>query len=619
MNITATAMRNAFLDIAAISLICGCCCCSGCNPAPAHKPFEPGGMLVYEYTPSGGGCDIYVTDLLTGESTNLTGTWKIASPCRPSFCPDGRHIVFQGRESGRWHIYLYDLTDGKLPECLTEDTDADCYCPSVSSDGKSLLFVRNSQISVMDMDTRKFRSLTFDAGATYTNPVFADSGKAVIYEYIIGGKSQLGRLETASLASSGILFDPDTNNSQPAVADGSLIYINRNSAGVTSLMSATVSGASPVKIYSDGVSGFNAPCPYRDDYILVCNAAGGISAIGRHDSRMHRMQTVPDGLAGHPAFCDCTIDVASPEDGGRSEEGGDDIVSDTERPVLKGKLVYHSYTSYDAGDSQMYIYDFASNTVSNISRSWTDVRNMMNGHFSPDGRYLTFMGIGSRTGSWDIFLYDLVSGGQPVNLTPEGSYRDEDPKYSHSGNTIVFKRDGHLAEITVATRAIKVLSKNNSEEYGMPYYNSDDTKILSGVGEGSAAYIGVWDKASSTMSVIFDRKGENDYYPINIDRTAFYFTTHETGSAYDQLYKGFWNGAAAVRLPFNKSNADYSDAYPVSNGWLFLVSSRSGGRGQYDLYIANETSGAIYSLSLYNSGLNTAKNELGPAYFVDKQ
>lgn len=612
-------MRNAFFDLVATSLICGCCCCGGCNPASLQEPLEYGGMLVYECTPSGGGCDLYVTDLQSGESTNLTGTWKISSPCRPSFCPDGRHIVFQGRESGKWNIYMYDITDGRLPECLTEETDADCMCPSLSSDGKSLLFVRNGQIAVMDMETRKVRALTFDAGATYAGPVFADSGKAVIYEYTTGGKTQLGRLDTATLSSSGILFDAESNNCRPVVAGGSLIYINRTSAGASSLMSATVSGTNPARIYSDGVSRFDDPCPYRGGYILVCNAEGGMSAIGRHDSRIYRMQAVTEGTAAHPAYCDCTVEVARPENGGRQEEDGDNITSDTERPALKGKLVYHSYTSYDAGDSRMYIYDFSKDTVTEISRGWTGVSNMMNGHFSPDGRYVTFMGIGSRTASWDIFLYDLDGGGQPVNLTPEGSYRDEDPKFSHSGSTIVFKREGHLAEITVATGAIKVLSRNNSEEYGMPYYNSDDTKILSGVGEGSAAYIGVWDKASSTMSVIFDRKGENDYYPVNIDRDAFYFTTHETGSAYDQLYKGFWNGASAVRLAFNKNNADYSDACPVSKGWLFLVSSRSGGRGMYDLYIAHETSGAIYSLSLYNSGLNTAKNELGPAYFVEKQ
>ncbi len=134
-------MRNAIMNLAAISLICGCCCC-GRNPVPAQEPFKLSGMRGYECTPAGGGCDIYVTDLRSGGSTNLTGTWKIASPCRPSFCPDGRHIVFQGREAGKWNIYMYCLTDGRLPECLTEDTDADCMCPSVSSDCRSLLFIR---------------------------------------------------------------------------------------------------------------------------------------------------------------------------------------------------------------------------------------------------------------------------------------------------------------------------------------------------------------------------------------------------------------------------------------------------------------------------------------------
>ena len=96
---------------------------------------------------------------------------------------------------------------------------------------------------------------------------------------------------------------------------------------------------------------------------------------------------------------------------------------------------------------------------------------------------------------------------------------------------------------------------------------------------------------------------------------SLYDTQHVSPTDnHDQLYKGFFDGRKSICLAFNKQNADYSDACPIGNEWLILVSTRSDSKGGYDLYIANETSGAIYPLSDYNSSINTSKNELGPDY-----
>lgn len=307
-------------------------------------------------------------------------------------------------------------------------------------------------------------------------------------------------------------------------------------------------------------------------------------------------------------------ETPDPENGGAS---GDEIVSDTALPPLTGKLVFHNYTSYDAEDAVLYLYDFAENRLTALSRDWTVVRHPMNGHFSPDGKRLVFMGIGAATGSWDIFLYDLEKGGEPVNLTPDGRYRDEDPKFSFDGTSIAFKRNDRLARIAVATGALEILSENDGgkDPYSMPYYSTDGSRLVFGGGAGSSAYIGCWDLRSASVSILVDRPGITDYYPITLDEEAFYFSSHYSATnPCDQLYKGFWSGAEPVRLAFNRSDADYSDAFPVGKGWLFLVSTRRGGKGGYDLYIAHETSGAIYSLDQYNLSLNTSKNELGPAY-----
>ena len=78
--------------------------------------------------------------------------------------------------------------------------------------------------------------------------------------------------------------------------------------------------------------------------------------------------------------------------------------------------------------------------------------------------------------------------------------------------------------------------------------------------------------------------------------------------------RNFWDKRSPVKLAFNRTDADYSDACPVSSGWLVLCSTRSDSEGGYDLYIAHESSGAIYSLDKYNGSINTEKNELGASY-----
>ena len=285
------------------------------------------------------------------------------------------------------------------------------------------------------------------------------------------------------------------------------------------------------------------------------------------------------------------------------------------RPELKGKMVYHHYTSYDAMDSKMYIYDFEENSLKCISEGWKNVKHPMNGHFSPNGDFVTFMGIGDG-GTWDVFVY-YFGEKQPVNLTLEGDYRDEDPKVSYDGNRIVFKRNDRISEINLEDRSLKVLSSiSGSGHHSMPYYTIDGKKAVCGCGSEGEDYIGLWDFATSTMKVLYDRKGVVEYYPITLDAESFYYSAHVSQTnRHDQLYKGFFDGSPSQKLKFNNTNADYSDACPVSAGWLILCSTRSDSKGGYDLYIAHETSGAIYPLSDYNSSINTSLNELGADYY----
>jgi TonB-dependent SusC/RagA subfamily outer membrane receptor len=104
---------------------------------------------------------------------------------------------------------------------------------------------------------------------------------------------------------------------------------------------------------------------------------------------------------------------------------------------------------------------------------------------------------------------------------------------------------------------------------------------------------------------------DNDYYPIVVDANSFLYSRSTTS---DQVYLGYFNGNPALKLPFNESGADFSDAYPVDSHTILLSSTKSGGRGEYDLYLADKISGKKWSLNLYNPYINSVNNELGGCY-----
>jgi hypothetical protein len=285
----------------------------------------------------------------------------------------------------------------------------------------------------------------------------------------------------------------------------------------------------------------------------------------------------------------------------------------TKVPDLNGMMIYHSYTSYDRGDSQMFLFDFTQMKLERISDKW-NISNAMNAHFSPDGKSFVFMGVGAETGTWDIFLCQLDAMDAPVNLTATGYTRDEDPKFSPDGKRIAFKRNFRIAEMELATGNVLILSPT---DYSMPYYNVEGTKIVCSRGDGATSSIAVIDIQSKVINTLYDVPNVQDYYPIGADATSFYYSSgYSQLNKIDQVYRGFWNGLKSRRMPFNDTDGDYSDAYSAGSDWVVISSTRTGTKGGYDLYIAHAESGEVFTMNEYHSQINTSKNELGATIFL---
>lgn len=298
-------------------------------------------------------------------------------------------------------------------------------------------------------------------------------------------------------------------------------------------------------------------------------------------------------------------------------DNNDIVIEKAELPThLKGQLLYHTYTNYGANDSEMFLYDFATNKVQNLSSNW-NIKNPMNAHVSPDGSHIVFMGISDDTGTWDLFLYELNSTSEPENLTLSGQTRDEDPKFSPDGKRVVFKQDSRIAEMDLDSRKVTRLSPKG---YGIPYYNHDGTKVVCTQGDAATSSIAIIDvKSKEIQETVYDAEGVQDYYPINADQTSFYYSVGlSKTNTVDQVYRGYWSGLRSFKLPFNANDGNYSDAYPIDADWVVLCSTRPDTKGGYDLYVANVKTGDMYSMDLFNPNINSPQQQLGPCYFTKK-
>lgn len=279
-------------------------------------------------------------------------------------------------------------------------------------------------------------------------------------------------------------------------------------------------------------------------------------------------------------------------------------------PTFDGKLVFHRYSDYGAWDSKLYMYNFTTQQTTPVGASW-QIDHEMNGHFSPDGQWLTFMGVpaGQHNGdAWDIFIWKVGTTEQPVNLTQGNDRRDEDPKFIDN-QRIVFKQNGDLKIIKLADRVITSITNNGwGTEESMPYPVMYTTKMLYAKGADSSSRI-----FSIDQSGAYDTQLTNiaSYYPIWWQGNKFlYVRWYSPTNEHDQIYEYDLNTHKTTRLPFNSSTVDTSDPAPLDNRYMVAsLSGQEGGHGGYDLYIADSLSNTVWSIPV-----NTSLNELGASY-----
>ena len=289
---------------------------------------------------------------------------------------------------------------------------------------------------------------------------------------------------------------------------------------------------------------------------------------------------------------------------------------------LTGKLAYHSYVSYGDGTSQIFIYDFTARTLTQVSKAAWGIQDPMNAVFSPDGKWIVFMGI--TNGAWNVFFWQVGSTSMPINLTNStGQTRNEDPKFSADGKSLLFKQNGDVMQATLSytssgpvfTSLVNLTRTAPTVEDSMPFPTPDGTAMYYATGTGAG--MGLYKQTmGSTAKVAFDTPaGLATYYPVvRADGTVFYARWLDAASQADQIYTKLNPSDAPNQLPLNDCNSNNSDPSPVNNtNYVFFSSTTNGG---YQLFLGDATTGQRWSLSQFGVNSDTTKAKLGSNYYA---
>jgi len=163
------------------------------SPGVDREPaFSPDGSLVAFSSTRSGKLQIHLLDLESGEVTQVTDRDEGAD--QPSFSHGGTQLAFHSGAS----VYTIGL-DGSDEHIVATGLDAfnAYFWPKFSADDSRMIFDRNNEINVTDLDGADLRQVVMNWTTTIKAPALDPSGDLVAYEVECGAGSSIWTSELA--------------------------------------------------------------------------------------------------------------------------------------------------------------------------------------------------------------------------------------------------------------------------------------------------------------------------------------------------------------------------------------------------------------------------------------
>lgn len=350
------------------------------------------------------------------------------------------------------------------------------------------------------------------------------------------------------------------------------------------------------------------------------------------------------GCSNVLGFEDNYYAVAGADGGGATSSAGAPAFT-----VPPGKLVFERYTTYDAGDSQMFLVNFPEKTLSRDLGAAYGLCSPLNGIFSPDGTKLvvgaTVRGNGAcpplDRSQLELFVLDLNNPGKKQRIT-NNDVPDEDAQYSPDGSFILFKHDGNLAywTTTLAVFDEKCSNPSGSFCFNHAYAAANTTEQSKPVTDGNLVCYG-WGNSSDVTADIFcfslsDGLAGKDITDPSVRMPAvvhaslsdsrpviappyLYFTRWRSPSSHvNEIGRTLLSditGPQTIATFCSDVGVGYEDAFSLDGQDLVVYSSNSNGYGKGDLFVGNFSQLGGENLDDIVPGINTDNDELGAAFW----
>ncbi|HVY26483.1 MAG TPA: hypothetical protein VHB79_08005 [Polyangiaceae bacterium] len=344
---------------------------------------------------------------------------------------------------------------------------------------------------------------------------------------------------------------------------------------------------------------------------------------------------------------------AGGSDAGRTSGGGGATAGDGAQPgggkgttpqLPSGKLAFHSYTSYDASDSRMYVVEMPGGSLEPELGEAFGVCTPRAGSFSPDGTKLVVAAqpkVGGVCPAYsrealEIFILDLTtltSGTRDVLQVTANNLADEDPQFAPHSDFLLFKHNNHIVKWTLGSPAFTVCGAQTSGSFCFKSMGNEEIKPVISDDEGIICYqagpvpeadILCFDRIkaeagaevrSASFAVATKAIAETR---ASMSKAWLYYTHWRTlENGVDIIVRKSANDLMGVEqeAAFPSSGViDYSDPYPIE-GDLLVFSSDVSGAGKHDLFVGTFGDISLFSLDLWVPGLNSPVEELQPSYW----
>jgi len=391
----------------------------------------------------------------------------------PSLSPDGKSVVYAGKASGNWDLYLQRV-GGKNPRNLTSDSAADDTQPAFSPDGERIAFRSERErggIFVMGATGESVKRLT-DFGY---HPAWSPDAREVAFStHNIEDpndrsleRSDIWIVNAATGEKRQVTGETIGDAAQPqwSPTGARLAYWSKRKGGQRDLWTIPAAGGTPVPVTDDAAFDWNPVWSPDGKHLYFASDRGGQMNLWRVaiEEKTGIVKGPPEPLTTPSPYAQ---HLSFSRDGRRAAY----VSQVSSKNILKAE--FNPDTALLTGRPIAVTEGFKHTAQPNLS---------------PDGEWFVYSTQGEQ--QEDLFIIDKDGAGPARQLTDD-HFKDRHPRWSPDGKRIVFysDRSGRYEAWTINSdgSSLRQMTFTTGLTVIYSFWSPDGARLLYNLQEGSS-------------------------------------------------------------------------------------------------------------------------------------